>query len=148
MSEKTFNTRIIHKHDTETNWLKAVNFIPKQGELIIYDSDENYPYQRVKIGDGITSINDLPFVVEGNIYKQTEEPTNAIAGDLWIDLDERPAGQIYNTEEEPSDAIDGDIWVDGSEDYTVWTNLPTWTSADENKVLKIVNGIPTWVSLL
>ena len=44
--EKTLNSRIIHKHDTESNWLKATNFIPKQGELIVYDVDENYTYQR------------------------------------------------------------------------------------------------------
>jgi len=29
MDEKMFNTRIIHKHDTQANWEKAVNFIPK-----------------------------------------------------------------------------------------------------------------------
>ena len=38
MSEKTLNNiRIVHKHDIEANWLKAENFIPKQGEIIIYD---------------------------------------------------------------------------------------------------------------
>lgn len=61
VSEKIFNTRIIHKHDTEANWKKATNFIPKQGELIVYDPDENYTYSRLKIGDGITKVNNLPF---------------------------------------------------------------------------------------
>lgn len=61
MSEQIFNTRIIHKHDIEENWNKAVNFIPKQGELIIYDIDENYEYPRIKIGDGVQTINALPF---------------------------------------------------------------------------------------
>mgnify|MGYP004629050933 CR=1 FL=1 len=40
-SIKTLQTRIIHKHDTEENWKKATNFIPKQGELIVYDIDSN-----------------------------------------------------------------------------------------------------------
>ena len=62
MSEKMFNTRIIHKHDIEANWNKAVNFIPMQGEIIVYDIDEIYNYERVKIGDGTTKINDLPFI--------------------------------------------------------------------------------------
>ena len=62
MSEKMFNTRIIHKHDIEANWNKAVNFIPMQGEIIVYDIDETYNYERVKIGDGTTKINDLPFI--------------------------------------------------------------------------------------
>lgn len=29
--------------------------------MIIYDPDENYSYSRSKIGDGETTINDLPF---------------------------------------------------------------------------------------
>lgn len=62
MAEKTLNTRIIHKHDVEENWLKAINFIPKQGEIIVYDIDNTSPYERVKIGDGINLVSDLPFV--------------------------------------------------------------------------------------
>ena len=62
MNEKMFNTRIIHKHDSEANWNKAVNFIPIQGEIIVYDIDENYNYERVKIGDGIRKISSLPFI--------------------------------------------------------------------------------------
>jgi hypothetical protein len=50
--EKNINTRIEHKHDIEANWNKAINFIPKAGELVIYDPDENYSYYRVKIGNG------------------------------------------------------------------------------------------------
>lgn len=60
MANKNLDTRIINKHDTEENWSKA-NFIPKQGELIIYDKDDNYDIERFKIGDGITSVNNLPF---------------------------------------------------------------------------------------
>lgn len=57
------DTRIRHKHDTEENWLKAVNFIPKKGELIIYDIDISYNYERFKIGDGITLVSALPFAM-------------------------------------------------------------------------------------
>ena len=55
------NIRIIHKHETEANWNKAINFVPQQGELIIYDIDENYDYERFKIGDGQTNVINLPF---------------------------------------------------------------------------------------
>ena len=65
MSEKNLtNIRIINKHDTEANWLKATGFIPKQGELIVYDVDINYNYERFKIGDGVKNVNDLPFLIE------------------------------------------------------------------------------------
>ena len=61
MIEKELKARIVHKHDTEVNWSKATNFIPKQGEIIIYDKDSNYDYERIKIGDGTTLVNNLPF---------------------------------------------------------------------------------------
>ena len=88
MTEKNIKSRITHKHDTEANWQLAVNFIPKQGEIIVYDVDENYSYSRFKIGDGILNVNDLPFSGEGEkIYKQGEEPVDAEEGALWIDTD-------------------------------------------------------------
>ena len=61
MAEKTIKSRIVHKHDSETNWNRATNFVPKQGELIIYDTDTNHSYARVKIGDGTTNVSLLPF---------------------------------------------------------------------------------------
>ena len=72
MNEKMFNTRIIHKHDSEANWNKAVNFIPIQGEIIVYDIDETYNYERVKIGDGIRKVNDLPFVDVQSDWNQSD----------------------------------------------------------------------------
>lgn len=60
-TEKNISSRIINKHDIEANWDKAINFIPKAGEIIVYDRDENYTYERIKIGDGETLISALPF---------------------------------------------------------------------------------------
>ena len=59
--EKIIDGRIQHKHDVEANWNKAVNFIPKQGELIIYDVDATHDYVRYKSGDGVTTVTRLPF---------------------------------------------------------------------------------------
>ena len=64
MAEKNIKTRIIHKHDTEENWNKATNFIPKQGEIIVYDIDLSHSYERIKIGDGMTNVISLPYVSE------------------------------------------------------------------------------------
>lgn len=98
MSEKKVKTRIIHKHDIEFNWLKS-SFIPKQGEIIVYDIEVDsdgatlelpqgrttpYTYERQKIGDGITLVNDLPFTT--NMYIQSTAPTgNLPVGTIWID---------------------------------------------------------------
>lgn len=60
-NEKIINSRQQQKHDIEANWEKAINFIPKEGEIIIYDIDENYDYPRIKIGNGQTNVNNLPF---------------------------------------------------------------------------------------
>ena len=62
--EKNIDTRIQHKYDIEANWNKAVNFIPKVGEIIIYGIDENYNYSRFKIGDGVRTINNLEFLLD------------------------------------------------------------------------------------
>ena len=59
---KILNTRIQQKHDIEANWLKAVNFIPKIGEIIVYDPDEHHAASRVKIGDGVKTIIELAFI--------------------------------------------------------------------------------------
>lgn len=56
MTNKTFQGRIVQKHDTEANWKKATNFVPLKGELIIYDD-----LNKIKIGDGTTKVNDLKF---------------------------------------------------------------------------------------
>ena len=122
MAEKIINSRIIHKHETEENWLKATNFIPKQGEVVVYDIDSNYSYERFKIGDGVTVVSDLPFVFD-----------NVTADDFGI----------YVQDAEPADAVDGDIWVDTASDPSVvGLVLPKVTAADNGKVLMVVNG--TW----
>ena len=57
----TIPARIIHMHDIEANWNQIPEFIPKCGELIVYDPDTTHKTPRFKIGDGITKIADLPF---------------------------------------------------------------------------------------
>lgn len=113
MIEKNIKSRITHKHDTEVNWQLAINFTPKQGEIIVYDIDENYSYERFKIGDGISNVNNLPFAgtkleldttltIEGDaadakavgdaIAKINDDLENA--GSIDIDLDGANEGEI------------------------------------------------------
>lgn len=61
---KEIPSRLILKHDIESNWKRAETFIPKQGEIIIYDIDDNNSYERFKIGDGQTIVEELPFYLE------------------------------------------------------------------------------------
>ena len=61
--------RLVLKHDIESNWNRAKTFIPKQGEIIIYDIDNIYPYERFKIGDGVTIVGELPFYLEDQVIE-------------------------------------------------------------------------------
>lgn len=66
------NARISQLHKTEAEWLEvqaqyeAHNevFVPRAGELIVYDPDDNFEYARLKIGDGATALQDLPFFAD------------------------------------------------------------------------------------
>ena len=80
---QTLNWRIIHTHDTQQNWEKCEDFIPKAGEVIVYDVDDNYGYERFKIGDGVTKVKELPFTVENiieSIFNITNKTIYADAG--------------------------------------------------------------------
>ena len=57
MANKTFQGRIIQKHDTKANWDKATNFVPLKGEIIVYDD-----LKKIKIGDGATKVGSLTFI--------------------------------------------------------------------------------------
>ena len=61
MAEKILNSRLIMKHDTPTNWGKASTMVPKQGELIIYDTGDATLPSQFKIGDGTRTVGALPF---------------------------------------------------------------------------------------
>lgn len=81
MSNKTLNARVVQKHDIEENWLKATNFTPKAGEIIIYDADANNSLPRIKIGDGVSNVNDLEFVGNStDIEAITTDEINEICG--------------------------------------------------------------------
>ena len=64
MAEKQLKTRFQLKIDTEENWSKATNFIPKKGEPIIYEPDSTNAKYRFKIGDGSTLVNSLDFAYD------------------------------------------------------------------------------------
>ena len=59
------------KLEAAQDWEKAKNFIPRKNQIIIYDGikqDDRYiKPPRIKIGDGFTKVNDLPFESDTNI---------------------------------------------------------------------------------
>ena len=71
----TIDTRIKQKRDTTANWNAARGFIPLEGELIVYNDYKSIQktidgelktvqVPGIKIGDGQTYVQDLPFIDE------------------------------------------------------------------------------------
>ena len=59
----TLAARLSQLHHTEAEWAKIHDkFIPKSGEIIIYDPDINTNHYRIKIGDGSTVLKNLAYL--------------------------------------------------------------------------------------
>lgn len=101
MAVKKINSRIKNKRDLECNWEQARNFIPLPGEIIIYSREldandqictkadgslalpsdrlytqAHYKYDRIKIGDGYTTVGALPFVNQPKVFNGTMTQNN------------------------------------------------------------------------
>ena len=59
--------RVSQLHKTEAEWNSMTNFVPMQGEFIIFDPDKQHKYARLKIGDGSTKLNELPFFIDSTV---------------------------------------------------------------------------------
>ena len=110
-TEKKITSRIQQKHDVAANWAKATNFIPKKGEIIIYDAEYNASGEetqavRFKIGDGSKTVNNLPFAAidyksiksinTNNTAAQAVNTSEAIAGSGTINLHKVAKTGSYN----------------------------------------------------
>lgn len=82
LPDRIFNVRIKLRNDSHANWKKQPNFVPMDGEIIIYDTDDEHKFQMIKIGDGITKLSQLPFIndfyTKEEIRKFLFELNNAI----------------------------------------------------------------------
>lgn len=158
MAEKNIKSRVVLKHDIESNWQLATGFTPLKGEVVIYDPDNTHSYSRFKIGDGAKNVNELPFVDDAlrmelleqiNTVDDKVDAVSALVGDTAVSaqistaIDEATADDfgIYVRDTEPVEAVPGDIWVDTANDPSyIPPTIPEITEADNGKVLMVVNG--------
>lgn len=126
MAEKRIYGRSVQKHDVQSNWEKAINFIPMAGEIIVYDVDTNYNYERIKIGDGETNVNALPFVndalktaIESDISDLDTRinDIDALVGDTSVSEQIEAANIIYVGPNMPTDP-NIKIWINTAEEGT------------------------------
>ena len=148
--EKNMNTRIQHKHDIEANWLKATNFTPLVGEIVVYDPDGNYDYPRIKIGDGKTNINSLPFIKDGVSPIATVSQTGTGAVISITDKDGTTTATITNGKD-GKDGADGEKGDKGDKGdaglagYTPVKGTDYWTDTDKTDMLNdVLAALPTW----
>lgn len=57
------------KVDTEANWAKAINYVPDKFTIVVFECEGEYP--KVKIGDGVHNVNDLPFLTNKTVVDST-----------------------------------------------------------------------------
>ena len=62
MAQKELQARVVLKSDSIEKLNVASDFVPLAGELIVYERDANHPV-RIKVGDGVTNVVDLPFSI-------------------------------------------------------------------------------------
>ena len=93
----TVNTRIQLKRDITANWNQARGFIPLDGEVIIYEDykvieqnvngqEQLVPVPGIKIGDGRTYVQDLPFI-DGDLHQNLMEHINN--SDIHVTIQEK-----------------------------------------------------------
>ena len=169
MIEKELRTKMIQKHDIEVNWEKAINFIPKKGELIVYDPDENYDYSRVKIGDGISTVNELHFIIavdtsltQSGQAADAKAVGNALEGKQPIGdyvlanklpevIDDaltqaKASGEFDGPQGQKGDPGEkGDKGDTGLAGYTPVKGTDYWTDTDKTDMLNdVLAALPTW----
>ena len=111
MSENIFKTRIKHRIDTATNWANLTE-PPLKGEFIVYQAEGDIP-AKLKIGDGITTASNLPFITDVDINNLSagvripESETNSVGSSIqpvyWHNG--RPYATSYNLEPISSEKI-------------------------------------------
>lgn len=77
------NSSAVITVNTSSYWAENSSYVPASGEIVIYD-DNDGTSPKLKVGNGTSTINNLPFMVE--IYTSTP-PDNASVGALWIDME-------------------------------------------------------------
>ena len=126
MAEKRFNGRLVNKHDTAANWAKATTFVPMAGELIVYDVDQTHNYERLKVGDGQTLVNSLPFVDDAlreelieqiNAVDDRVDAVSMLVGDTAVSEQIEAAQIVHVGPTQPTDP-NIQVWINTAEEGT------------------------------
>lgn len=147
----TLTSRIRLKADTEANWT-AHPIIPLAGELIIYSADATHSYTRLKVGDGTTNVNALPFIDSGTINGEEVEiakyasfsafPARGSEDKLYIDLSNNRIYHYTGTSGYTQlSNFEFNISKTSAAKITSWSPGRMTNATVENNTLIITNGL-------
>lgn len=77
------------KYDTAANWALETSYVPPEGEIIFYASTTPGTAPQMKVGDGLTTVENLPFVETSSINGHTilsDVPANAVFTDTKVEV--------------------------------------------------------------
>ncbi len=81
--QKRISARFLPKGDIEANLKRATGFVPLDKEIIIYKPDDKYDYARIKIGNGVDTVTDLPFIAARSIIEVAELPNPCLDNSVF-----------------------------------------------------------------
>ena len=121
------NARFCPKGETEANWNKAIGFIPLKKEIIEYLPDENYSATRFKVGDGVTAVQDLPFVGvdDKEIKEYIDSKIAAIPAQVQVDYEQNDEVAVDYIKNRPFYEISSIISKELVNE-TVFSTVMTW----------------------
>ncbi len=132
---KVLNSRVLLKNDLAAEWAKVPDFIPLEGEIIIYNYD-NGTAPKFKIGNGSTKISVLPF------FNNLEELNYALSN--------TPGGAAISAEKLTTDAgsatqpIYFSNGIPVATTYTLEASVPSdakFTDTTYNVATQYTNGL-------
>ena len=116
------------------------------GEPVYIEADNSYLLGGVDMGE-ISITNSMPFCIKVTNDAETYEPTSAKIYTRWAGPHTIKVTTWYSDMIDVVKPLDEKFIPDTIARTKDVISLPPYTSADEGKILQIVNGKPTWVRL-
>ncbi len=109
MSQVNINNAIVsQRHNIESYWKANPNFVPNSGEIIVYDADETYKFPRIKIGDGSTTIEALPFSQIQPDFNQTDSTSPDYIKNKPAEATQQASGLLSSDDKVKLDGIEAE----------------------------------------
>ena len=148
IQDKEYKLKSVPFHGTATEWENS-SYIPKQGEIIIYDAETASDSVKIKIGDGNTLVHNLPFVdkeaIINPVYTNGLKLADVDIGANELDIYAPVAGSTLGLVKSGGDVTisNGTITVKDDSHNHVIANVDGLQTALDSKGALIINATLT-----